>query len=115
MAVEARETLVGDGAGAAHQRDADARTPPLTAREAAAAGEAAANPRVGDGSEESWARRSSTRVARSASATRRRRRAAAKRIASRGVSSSGSTLSCGTTATEPRGSAHRHAVHGHLT
>ena len=52
MAVEARETFVQqDGAGAAHQRDADARTPPLTAREAAAAGEAAANPRVGDGSE----------------------------------------------------------------
>ena len=52
MTVESRETLVEeDGAGAAHQRDADARSPPLTAREAAAAGEAAANPRVGDGSE----------------------------------------------------------------
>ena len=103
MAVEARETLVEeDGAGAAHQRDADARTPPLTAREAAAAGGGGADPRVGDGSrkmgEEEVDQSGAVGVGDTAEAE-----GGGERIASRGVSSSGSTL-LRHDRTKPRGS-----------
>ena len=71
----------------------------------AAAGEAAANPRVSDGSkgelrEEEVDEGGAVGVGDAAEAE-----GGGEAHRSRGVSSSGSTLSCGTTATEPRGSA----------